>query len=129
MSTALPSELEALREDWDRLATASGNVFLTWEFAAAWWRHFGAGREPAFGVVRHDAEGAGRVARTRGGSAVLNFDTITGIPTIGISIISKNTDTPDMPVACSAPSDHFQLQYSAPMIGISSSPAGGRLVV
>jgi CelD/BcsL family acetyltransferase involved in cellulose biosynthesis len=39
--------LAALREDWGRLAVASGNVFSTWEWADVWWRHFGQGREPA----------------------------------------------------------------------------------
>jgi len=39
--------LAALREDWSRLAAASGNVFSTWEWADVWWRRFGKGREPA----------------------------------------------------------------------------------
>jgi CelD/BcsL family acetyltransferase involved in cellulose biosynthesis len=38
-------ELEPLREDWQRLAEAAGNPFSTHEWATAWWRHFGAGRE------------------------------------------------------------------------------------
>jgi CelD/BcsL family acetyltransferase involved in cellulose biosynthesis len=50
----VPPELDALRDDWTRLATASGNVFLTWEWAAAWWRHFGAEREPILHAVRRD---------------------------------------------------------------------------
>ena len=33
--------LTAAREDWDRLAEASGNPFLTWEWAAAWWPVYG----------------------------------------------------------------------------------------
>jgi len=31
--------LEAVRDEWSRLAARSENVFGTWEWAAAWWRH------------------------------------------------------------------------------------------
>lgn len=37
--------LEALRPGWPELAERSGNVFATWEWLSAWWRHFGRGRE------------------------------------------------------------------------------------
>jgi CelD/BcsL family acetyltransferase involved in cellulose biosynthesis len=50
--------LEASREEWTRLAEASGNVFLTWEWIATWWKHFGAGRPHLAMVCR---EAAGRV--------------------------------------------------------------------
>lgn len=33
------------REIWERLGHEAGNPFTTWEWASAWWRHFGAGRE------------------------------------------------------------------------------------
>jgi CelD/BcsL family acetyltransferase involved in cellulose biosynthesis len=33
--------LEALREDWTRLARENKNVFSTWEWASTWWRHWG----------------------------------------------------------------------------------------
>jgi CelD/BcsL family acetyltransferase involved in cellulose biosynthesis len=36
--------LESLREEWTNLAAGGQNVFATWEFAATWWEHFGAGR-------------------------------------------------------------------------------------
>jgi CelD/BcsL family acetyltransferase involved in cellulose biosynthesis len=36
--------LDAARDDWTRLAEASGELFSTWEWASAWWRHLGAGR-------------------------------------------------------------------------------------
>jgi CelD/BcsL family acetyltransferase involved in cellulose biosynthesis len=36
--------LESLREEWTTLAEQGRNVFATWEFAATWWEHFGAGR-------------------------------------------------------------------------------------
>jgi CelD/BcsL family acetyltransferase involved in cellulose biosynthesis len=36
--------LESLREEWTSLAEEGRNVFATWEFAATWWEHFGAGR-------------------------------------------------------------------------------------
>jgi CelD/BcsL family acetyltransferase involved in cellulose biosynthesis len=38
--------LDDVRDDLNRLAEASGNVFATWEFLATWWRHFGSGRPP-----------------------------------------------------------------------------------
>ncbi|MET0615655.1 MAG: GNAT family N-acetyltransferase [Thermoleophilaceae bacterium] len=94
MSTALPSELEALREDWDRLATASGNVFLTWEFAAAWWRHFGAGREPAFGVVRQDGQVAALVPLHRGGSAVRTLRFVGGGVADQVGAVCAPADLP-----------------------------------
>lgn len=47
---------EQLRDDWSALAERSGNLFSTWEWAATWWRHQAAGREPLLQVCR-DAEG------------------------------------------------------------------------
>jgi CelD/BcsL family acetyltransferase involved in cellulose biosynthesis len=66
----VPAELTALRDDWTRLADASGNVFLTWEFATTWWRHLGAGREPVIGTVQHDGRLAAIVPLHSGGGAV-----------------------------------------------------------
>jgi CelD/BcsL family acetyltransferase involved in cellulose biosynthesis len=40
----LVDRLESLREEWTNLAEQGRNVFATWEFAATWWEHFGAGR-------------------------------------------------------------------------------------
>jgi CelD/BcsL family acetyltransferase involved in cellulose biosynthesis len=37
--------LDAIREDWVRLARASGSIFSTWEWASTWWRHAGRDRE------------------------------------------------------------------------------------
>jgi CelD/BcsL family acetyltransferase involved in cellulose biosynthesis len=37
---------EAARDEWSELAERSGSVFATWEWATAWWRHFGEGSEP-----------------------------------------------------------------------------------
>jgi CelD/BcsL family acetyltransferase involved in cellulose biosynthesis len=37
-------DLSSAREDWDRLALSGDNVFATWEWASAWWRHHGEGR-------------------------------------------------------------------------------------
>ncbi len=45
-------DLNALREVWTPLADACGNPFLTWEWAATWWRHFGKGRELRLLVFR-----------------------------------------------------------------------------
>ncbi len=47
--------LDALRPAWDALAQRSGNLFATWEWADAWWRHLGAGRE-----LRVEADPTGR---------------------------------------------------------------------
>jgi CelD/BcsL family acetyltransferase involved in cellulose biosynthesis len=70
VTVPVPEELTTLRDDWSRLAEASGNVFLTWEFATTWWRHFGAGREPVIGTVRRDGEPVALVPLHRGGGAV-----------------------------------------------------------
>ena len=51
-------DLEAVRDDWTRLADAAGNPFSTWEWASVWWRHYGAGREQ---LVRSCRNGEGRV--------------------------------------------------------------------
>ena len=65
-----PAELEALRDDWSRLAEESGNIFLTWELADAWWRHLGAGREPVFGSVRRDGRTVALLPLHHGGRAL-----------------------------------------------------------
>jgi CelD/BcsL family acetyltransferase involved in cellulose biosynthesis len=46
--------LDSLREDWTRLAAASGNVFATWEWNELWWRHYGRGRKLRVGVSRRE---------------------------------------------------------------------------
>lgn len=48
--------LEDAAEDFDRLAEEGRNLFATWDWMAAWWRHFGGGRELATFAVR-DAAG------------------------------------------------------------------------
>ncbi|MFL5897561.1 MAG: GNAT family N-acetyltransferase [Solirubrobacterales bacterium] len=51
----LPFEdLDSRRELWERLAASSRNVFASWEWAQVWWRHFGAGNEPAFAECRRE---------------------------------------------------------------------------
>ncbi len=47
-----PTGLDEVREDWTRLADAAGNPFTTWEWASAWWRHFGQERELLLRVAR-----------------------------------------------------------------------------
>lgn len=47
-------ELEAVREHWQRLGRASGNVFLTWEWASAWCRHLNPGRRPLVAAATSD---------------------------------------------------------------------------
>ncbi|HEY6780270.1 MAG TPA: GNAT family N-acetyltransferase [Thermoleophilaceae bacterium] len=48
------ADLDALRSSWDALAARSGNVFASWEWARAWWRQFGAGRELSLRVDAHE---------------------------------------------------------------------------
>ncbi|HEX8742084.1 MAG TPA: GNAT family N-acetyltransferase [Thermoleophilaceae bacterium] len=48
------ADLDAVREDWSRLAEEAGNPFSTWEWASIWWRHFGAGRALAVERCRVD---------------------------------------------------------------------------
>jgi CelD/BcsL family acetyltransferase involved in cellulose biosynthesis len=47
-----------LRDDWERLAAASGNVFATPDFAELWLERYGAGAEPRLYAVR---DGGGEV--------------------------------------------------------------------
>jgi len=48
--------LDAVREDWQGLEEAAGSPFSTWEWASAWWEHFGAGR-PLQLIRCRDADG------------------------------------------------------------------------
>ena len=38
------SSLDEVRAEWSELATATKNVFSTWEWASTWWQHFGENR-------------------------------------------------------------------------------------
>jgi len=49
-------DVRALRGQWAELASASHNVFSTWEWTSVWWRHFGSGRSLDVWGVR-DADG------------------------------------------------------------------------
>jgi CelD/BcsL family acetyltransferase involved in cellulose biosynthesis len=40
------SGFDSARDEWSELADRSGNVFATWEWASAWWRHFAEDMEP-----------------------------------------------------------------------------------
>jgi len=51
--------LAQARPGWDELAEASANVFSTWDWADAWWRHFGAGHRLMLRRARADD---GRIA-------------------------------------------------------------------
>ena len=44
----------SLREEWERLAAAGGNIFGTWEWNDLWWRHYGRGRSLRVAVVGED---------------------------------------------------------------------------
>jgi CelD/BcsL family acetyltransferase involved in cellulose biosynthesis len=48
------ADLDSAREDWMRLADASGNLFSTWEWASIWWRHLGNER-PLHPIACRDA--------------------------------------------------------------------------
>jgi CelD/BcsL family acetyltransferase involved in cellulose biosynthesis len=45
-----------LREDWERLAHASGNIFSTFEWAEVWWRHYGRSRRLLVHAVSGEGE-------------------------------------------------------------------------
>jgi len=53
--------LHGLRGDWGRLLAMSTNwnVFLTFEWLAIWWRHFGEGKELFVVVAKQDGETVG----------------------------------------------------------------------
>ncbi len=40
-----PQSMESIRQDWDRLALATGHPFATWEWNSLWWERFGRDRE------------------------------------------------------------------------------------
>jgi CelD/BcsL family acetyltransferase involved in cellulose biosynthesis len=44
-------DVAPLREEWERLAAAAGNIFGTWEWNDLWWRHYGRGRPLRVAVV------------------------------------------------------------------------------
>jgi CelD/BcsL family acetyltransferase involved in cellulose biosynthesis len=48
--------LDALREDWSRLADASGNLFSAWEWNQLWWQHYGRGRALQLAVSHRAGE-------------------------------------------------------------------------
>ncbi len=50
----LVDRLDSLREDWTRLAAASGNLFAAWEWNELWCRHYGGGRRLRIAVSRSD---------------------------------------------------------------------------
>lgn len=52
----LVGSLDRLRDDWTRLADASGNVFATWEWNQLWWRHYGRGRPLRLAVSERKGE-------------------------------------------------------------------------
>lgn len=64
-------DLETCRAEWSAVAERSDNIFLSWEWASTWWRHFGTGgRFAATGCRRPDGTSAAilplYVARHRG---------------------------------------------------------------
>ena len=46
--------LHAVAAEWRALAERSGNVFSTWEWASAWWNHFGGDRPLQLTACRRD---------------------------------------------------------------------------
>ncbi len=53
---ALAAELPAPNPEWQQLGIACGNPFLTWEWAAAWWQHFGDDRPQRIIACRNGGE-------------------------------------------------------------------------
>jgi CelD/BcsL family acetyltransferase involved in cellulose biosynthesis len=50
------ADLPSARPLWTDLAEQSGNIFATWEWADAWWRHFGRGRRLELRACARDGE-------------------------------------------------------------------------
>lgn len=50
------TDLASARPLWERLATASGNIFATWEWADTWWGHFGGEGELSLHACRREGE-------------------------------------------------------------------------
>src|SRR5262245_8840396 len=48
------ASLDDVREEWDELAAATGNVFATWDWASLWWERFGASRPLLAHACRSD---------------------------------------------------------------------------
>jgi CelD/BcsL family acetyltransferase involved in cellulose biosynthesis len=51
----LAGELPGPNPEWQRLGLACGNPFSTWEWASAWWRHFGEDREQRIVACRDES--------------------------------------------------------------------------
>jgi CelD/BcsL family acetyltransferase involved in cellulose biosynthesis len=41
LTLARVTDFESIREEWSALAEGTTNIFATWEWASAWWRHLG----------------------------------------------------------------------------------------
>jgi CelD/BcsL family acetyltransferase involved in cellulose biosynthesis len=95
VSAGLPAELELLRDDWNRLAQASGNVFLTWEWAATWWRHFGEGREPILRALRRDGTTVAILPLYREGTAVRTLRFLGAGTADQVGLVCAPDDLPD----------------------------------
>lgn len=52
------SDVAAARAEWTRLAAQAGNIFSSWEWAAAWHRHLGGGAELAVAIARRSTGAA-----------------------------------------------------------------------
>jgi CelD/BcsL family acetyltransferase involved in cellulose biosynthesis len=52
LEAELVEDVASIREEWQRLALASRNVFATWEWITLWWEHFGAGRRQSVVACR-----------------------------------------------------------------------------
>lgn len=50
-------DLDGPRDDWRRLAEATGHPFATWEWNSIWWRHYGNGRS-LYSFLCRDGQGA-----------------------------------------------------------------------
>jgi CelD/BcsL family acetyltransferase involved in cellulose biosynthesis len=59
LQAAVATDLASVRREWSAVAMRSDNIFATWEWADAWWRHFGGANRLRV-VVCRDAAGAVR---------------------------------------------------------------------
>jgi CelD/BcsL family acetyltransferase involved in cellulose biosynthesis len=89
-------QLEALRQPWDDLLrhTDSTNMFLTWEWAFAWWKHLRDGRQLYVLAVRRESRLIALAPLALEKAKLRRLRPFRSIEFIGMGTVS--TDYPDM---------------------------------
>ncbi len=118
-------ELDAatIQPDWDRLAWASGNVFATPEWAAAWWRHLGRGEPLLLGCRSHDGALVGLLALERSGSrGVRTLRAVGSGPADEVAPVCAPADASDVAAALRR---HLATRRDWDVLRLGPLPAGG----